>query len=402
MSKAPRRVILVGVVAAVIVVLAAAAFLIPQQTRPQGGVKIGLIVPLTGALAEHGLDMRQAALLAIEEINSQGGILGRTIELVIEDTACKADLAASAVQKLITQDNVYAIVGEYCSTVTLAVQPTIMENKRLLLVPVSVATKITEQGFKYTARTCANQLMQTTQHANFIVNQLKPKTAAMLGVNDDYGREGLRIWGDSVKGQGVRIVAEEYFDPGSTDFTPQLSKIKAANPDVVFVVANIRDAANILKQAHEIGFHKQFTMLGGVTSDEFLHLAKDHAIGLVHVSYFEPTSKRPAAQDFVQKFVKKWGRMPAMYAAGVWDAFMTLKYAVEKSGTWDVDKVAENLRNIRFEGAQGTIYFDEKGQAQTKVLLVQVMKVGENLKRVIIYPESDKEADYIPPEKIRT
>jgi branched-chain amino acid transport system substrate-binding protein len=391
-----KKSIVFGIVAVVAILIAAATLFITTSTTTGEPVKIGFIAPLTGSLAEHGLDMKQAAMLAVEEINSKGGILGRKIELIIEDTACKADLAVSAVQKMITQDNVYAVVGEYCSTVTLAVQPLIMENKKLLLVPVSVATKITEQGYKYTFRTAANQLMQTTQHADWIAANLKPKTAGLLGVNDDYGREGLKIWGSRIREKGVTIVAEEYFDVGSIDFTPQLSKIKAANPDVIFVVANIRDAANILKQAHEIGLNKQFSMLGGVTSEEFLQLAGKDAIGLVHVSYFEPTSKRPSAQEFVQKFVQKWNRMPAMYAAGVWDAFLTLKYGVEKAGSWDVDKVAEAIKAINFEGAQGQIYFDGKGQAQTKVLLVQVQMVSGKLKRVILYPESDKEGEYMP------
>jgi branched-chain amino acid transport system substrate-binding protein len=391
-----KKSIVFGIVAVVAILIAAATLFITTSTTTGEPVKIGFIAPLTGSLAEHGLDMKQAAMLAVEEINSKGGILGRKIELIIEDTACKADLAVSAVQKMITQDNVYAVVGEYCSTVTLAVQPLIMENKKLLLVPVSVATKITEQGYKHTFRTAANQLMQTTQHADWVAANLKPKTAGLLGVNDDYGREGLKIWGSRIREKGVTIVAEEYFDVGSIDFTPQLSKIKAANPDVIFVVANIRDAANILKQAHEIGLNKQFSMLGGVTSEEFLQLAGKDAIGLVHVSYFEPTSKRPSAQEFVQKFVQKWNRMPAMYAAGVWDAFLTLKYGVEKAGSWDVDKVAEAIKAINFEGAQGQIYFDGKGQAQTKVLLVQVQMVSGKLKRVILYPESDKEGEYMP------
>jgi branched-chain amino acid transport system substrate-binding protein len=394
------RGILIGIVGIIAIIAVVAAFFLTAQPTGGGTVKIGLIAPLTGSLAYNGLDMKQAAILAVEEINAKGGILGKKVELVIEDTAGKPDLATAAVQKLITQDNVYAIVGEYSSTDTLAVQPIIMENKRLLIVPVAVATKITEKGYKYTFRSCANQWMQTTQHADWIIEHLKPKTAALLGENSDYGKEGLHIWGERAKAKGVTIVAEEYYDPGSTDFTPQLSKIKAANPDVIFVVANIMDAANILKQAHEIGLYKQFSMLGGVTSDEFLRLASDDALGLVHVSYFEPTSKRPVAQEFVQKFVQKWNRTPAMYAAGVWDAFMTIKYGVEKAGTWDVDKVAEAIKTIRFEGAQGTIYYDEKGQAQTKVLLVQVQKVNGKLKRVILYPDSDKEGEYIPPEKL--
>lgn len=394
-----KNVLVIGVVALVVIVVA--AFYLTQTGPATGGtVKVGLIAPLTGGLAEHGLDMKQAAILAVDEINKQGGILGRKVELVIEDTECNPTKATAAVQRLLTQENVYAVFGEYCSTVTLAVQPSIMEAKKLLFVPVSVATKITEQGYKYTFRTCANQWMQTTQNADWVVEHLKPKTAAMLGVNDDYGREGLKIWGDRVKSKGVRIVAEEYFDKGSTDFTSQLSKIKAANPDVIFVVANIRDAANILRQAHEIGLYKQFVMLGGVTSDEFLKLADDDALGLVHVSYFEPTSQRPAAAEFVKKFRERWGRYPAMYAAGVWDAFLAFKLGVEKAGTWDVDKVADAIRSLKFEGAQGTIYFDEKGQAQTKVLLVQVQKVGGELKRVILYPPSDKQGEYIPPEKL--
>ncbi|MCD6244907.1 MAG: ABC transporter substrate-binding protein [Candidatus Korarchaeota archaeon] len=394
---------LIGVVVLIVVVIAA-AYLVLAPTGPAAGgtVKVGLIAPLTGGLAEHGLDMKQAAILAVDEINEQGGILGKKIELVIEDTECNPTKATAAVQKLLTQENVYAIFGEYCSTVTLAVQPSIMEAERLLFVPVSVATKITEQGYKYTFRTCANQWMQTTQNADWVVEHLKPKTAAMLGINDDYGREGLKIWGERVKSKGVKIVAEEYFDKGTTDFTSQLSKIKAADPDVIFVVANIRDAANILKQAHEIGLYKQFVMLGGVTSDEFLKLAGDDALGLVHVSYFEPTTKRKVAREFVEKFKERWGRFPAMYAAGVYDAFLALKLGVEKAGTWDVDKVADAIRSLKFEGAQGlSIYFDEKGQAQTKVLLVQVQKVNGELQRVILYPPEDKQGEYIPPERFK-
>lgn len=392
--------VLIGAIV-ILVIIGVAAFYLTQTVSTGGGtVKVGLIAPLTGGLAEHGLDMKQAAILAVDEINKQGGILGKKVELVIEDTECNPTKATAAVQRLLTQENVYVIVGEYCSTVTLAVQPSIMEAKRLLFVPVSVATKITEQGYKYTFRTCANQWMQTTQNADWVVENLKPKAVALLGVNDDYGREGLKIWGERAKSKGVRVAAEEYFDMGSTDFTPQLSKLKAADPDVIFVVANIRDAANILKQAHEIGLYKQFAMLGGVTSDEFLKLAGDDALGLVHVSYFEPTSKRPEAVDFVGKFKERWGRSPAMYAAGVWDAFLALKLGVEKARSWDVDKVADALRSIKFEGAQGTIYFDQNGQAQTKVLLVQVQKVGGELRRVILYPPSDKQGEYIPPKEL--
>ncbi|MGC8949443.1 MAG: ABC transporter substrate-binding protein [Thermoprotei archaeon] len=371
-------------------------------------LKIGLIAPLTGPLSYGGNDMKQGAILAVEEINSKGGIkVGNTyykIQLIVEDDEGNPTKATQVVQKLITQDNVFAIVGSYSSSVTLAVQPIIMENKRILVVPVAVATKITDAGYKYTFRVCANQKMQTTQNAEFVYNLLHPKTFALLLENSDYGREGGQIWASVMMSKGVIKVAEEYFLIGSTDFYSQLSKIKAADPDVIFVVASTNDAANILKQAKEIGLKKQFVMLGGVAQDEFLMLAGDAALGLVHVSYFEASSPRPKAQEFVKAFKEKWGRPPAMYAAGTYDAIYALKYAIEKAGKIDPDAVAEAMRTLDFEGVQGRIYFDEKGQAQTKVLLVQVQRCerGVNgLCRIILYPPEDKQGDYIPIEKIQ-
>lgn len=157
-------------------------------------IKIGLIAPLTGPLSYGGNDMKQGALLAVEEINSQGGIkVGDTyykIELIIEDDDGNPSKATQVMQKLITQDNVFAIVGSYSSSVTLAIQPIIMENERLLVVPVVVATQITDAGYKYTFRVCANQWMQTTQNAEWVYNNLKTETFALLLENSDYGREG--------------------------------------------------------------------------------------------------------------------------------------------------------------------------------------------------------------------
>ena len=400
---------LIAVIVFIIVVAAGATayYLLSGQAGGERVIKIGLIAPLTGPLSYGGNDMRQGAELAVEEINAKGGIkVGNTyykIQLIVEDDEGKPAKGTQVVQKLITQDKVFAIVGSYSSSVTLAVQPIIMENKKLLVVPVAVATKITDAGYKYTFRVCANQRMQTIQNAEWVYNNLKPKTFAMLLENTDYGREGGQIWGEYMESKGVKKVAEEYFNIGTTDFYSQLSKIKAADPDVVFVIASTNDAANILKQAREIGLVKQFVMLGGVAQDEFLELAGEYALGLVHNSYFEATTKRARAAEFVKAFKEKWGRQPAMYAAGTYDAIYAIKLAIEKAGKLDVDAVADAMRTLNFEGVQGRIFFDEKGQAQTKVLIVQVQRVEDGvngLGRVILYPPEDKQGDYIPIEEI--
>jgi branched-chain amino acid transport system substrate-binding protein len=121
------------------------------------------------------------------------------------------------------------------------------------------------------------------------------------------------------------------------------------------------------------------------------------------VSYFEATTPRPKAAEFVKSFKERWGRAPAMYAAGSYDAIYALKYALEKAGKLDPDAVADAMRKLDFEGVQGRIYFDDKGQAQTKVLIVQVQRVKDGvngLGRVILYPPTDKQGDYIPLNKI--
>ena len=392
----------------VVIVLGGIYFYMSQQhgTKAEKTIKIGFIAPLTGPLSYGGKDMKQGALLAVEEINNQGGINIKgahyKIELVIRDDEGKPATGTDVVQELLTQENVYAIVGSYSSSVTLAVQPLIMKASKLLIVPVAVADKITDAGYPYTFRVCANQKMQTVQNAEWIYNNVNPKTFAMLLENTDYGRGGGKIWSEYMENQGVKKVAEEYFNIGTTDFSSQLSKIKNTNPDVVFVVASTNDAANIMTQAREIGLHKQFVMLGGVAQDEFLRLAGESALGLVHNSYFEPTSKRPEAVHFVNAFKEKWGRYPAMFAAGTYDAIYTLKRALESAGTLNVDAVANAIRNLSFDGAQGRIYFDNHGQAQTKVLIVQVQHVEDGINglgRVILYPLSDKQGSYIPISK---
>lgn len=402
-----RAAIVLVVVALALAGAGAYVYYTLQRPPETGVIRIGLLAPLTGPLSYGGMDMKQGAILAVDEINSNGGVrVGDKryrIELVIEDDEANPAKATAAVQKMITQDNVFAIVGSYSSSVTLAVQPIIMDAKRILVVPVAVATAITEKGYKYTFRVCANQRMQTTQIAEWVYNNIHPRTFAVLAENTDYGREGAKIFSEYMVSRGVVKVAEEYFTLGTTDFYSQLSKIKSVDPDIVFTVANTNDAANILKQAHEIGLYKQFVMLGGVAQDEFLRLAGEDALGLVHVSYYEPTSPRPVSVEFVKKFKEKWGRPPAMYAAGAYDAVYALKYAIEKAGRLDPDAVASAMRTLDFEGVQGRIYFDEKGQAQTKVLIVQVQRVSDGvngLGRVILYPPSDKQGDYIPIDKI--
>jgi branched-chain amino acid transport system substrate-binding protein len=402
------KTVLIITIIAIVIIAGVGAYLYLLQKPPEESViKIGLLAPLTGPLSYGGMDMKQGAILAVEEINSKGGVnVGGKIykfELVIEDDQANPTQATQAVQKLITQDNVFAIVGSYSSSVTLAVQKTIMDAKKLLIVPVAVATKITDAGYKYTFRVCANQRMQTTQIAEWVYENLHPKTFATIAENTDYGREGVQIFSSVMISKGVQKVAEEYYTLGSTDFYSQLSKIKAADPDIIFAVASTNDAANILKQAREIGLVKQFIMLGGVAQDEFLQLAGENALGLVHVSYFEATTPRPKAAEFVKNFKERWGRTPAMYAAGTYDAIYALKYALEKAGKLDPDAVADAMRKLDFEGVQGRIYFDDKGQAQTKVLIVQVQRVKDGvngLGRVILYPPTDKQGDYIPLNKI--
>jgi len=339
--------------------------------------------------------MRNGGLLAVEEINEAGGVNvgGKMLKIKVftEDDRSSPAESVAAVEKLITENKVHMIIGPFNSSCALANIEVTERHKIVQLVPIAVADPIT-QGHPWVFRNCANQTMQTSRMAHWAVGNPAYKTFALLLENTDYGRGGGEVFAKAAEQAGKEIVTTEYFDLGDVDFTTQLTKIKAKDPDAVFLVGLITEGSKILTQAKELGLDVQWFGLGGFASDKFLELAGDAAEGMIHVSYWEPNPEIPKSVEFGEKFPKAFGGMEAeMFSAATYDAVYIAKEAFEKAGCASQElKCQEALRKamhaIDFMGVQGRTYFDEEGQGQLCFYIVKV-KGG---KRTII--------DYVCPE----
>jgi len=358
-------------------------------------IKIGMIGPMSGPCAFQGASMKNAAEMAVAEINQKGGIQGKKIELNIEDDESTPVKAVNAAQKLVTKDRVLSVVGHYNSSCTLASMEVTQRNKVPHMCPISVAAAITGQGHKYIFRNCATNPMQINQLADYVFQYMKRGAegrVAEIYEQTDYGKGIMEIFKGRVEAEsGWQVAALELYKPGDTDMIAQLTKIKASRPGFLLLGGNMTEVAQIVRQAREVGLKTQLLALGGCSNDKFAELAgKKNIEGMTNTSYFETTSKNPLARVFVKAYRDRYDTDPDMFAAAVYEAFYILEHSINKTGVdyGSISKWRKDLRNAiagiqAFPGVQGPTTYGEDGQADKKVYIVR----WENGRRVIIYPE---------------
>lgn len=352
-------------------------------TKEDGSIKIGAIFPLTGGSAYQGKSFRQGIELAMEEINANGGIDGKKLEILFEDDKGIPAEGVNAAQKLITQDKVSAILGNFNSSVTLAVRAVTEREKVVQLTPGSTADDVTEPGHPYMFRNIMPNSFQAPELAKFTIEELGLKNIAIIAENTDYGRSGAEQFEQMAEQLNGNVLTVEYYNQGDKDFYASLTKIKNMNPDAVFISGLLTEGAQILKQARDLKLETQWLGLGGFTNDNFPTLAEGAAEGMIHVSYFEPDAYEyfPDSKEFVENYEKKYGYKPDMYAANAYEATYILAEAIKMAGSDDREKIREAMTQIKdLPGICGPTTFDENGQAQKGLVFVKI----ENGKRVAI------------------
>lgn len=345
-------------------------------------IRIGLVGPMSGPGAQYGAAMKEAAELAVEEINAAGGINGAEVVLFTEDDASVPAQAVSAVEKFITQNEVHVVIGCYNSSCSLAAMEVTTREGVPHINPISTALAITESGSEFIFRNCATNPMQVGTVARYLFKTFPEKTRyAIIHENTDYGI-GMKEAFEELLPEfpDIELVAVEAYNPGDTDFYAQLTKIKSVNPDALFFASNLTEGSQIVKQCAELGIGDDVVKfaMGGCSTPEFFRLTEGAATGVYNSSYFEPTDDDPLVKAFVEAYENRWGRQPDMFAAATYEAVYIAKAAVE--GAEYVQDLAQYRVNLRdairaldaLPGVQGgPTTFDEKGQAQKSVLVVQ-------------------------------
>jgi branched-chain amino acid transport system substrate-binding protein len=347
------------------VVLACASALAAAQEV----IKIGVTQPLTGAFAASGNYVAQGAKIAEDAINAQGGVLGRKIQLVIEDNKSNPTEAAATVEKLISRDKVPVLMGAWSSTLTLAVMPKLMEYQVPMLVETSSSGKITTSGNPYIFRISPTSEMEAKAFAAQ-VKKFSIKKADFLATNNDFGLGASQEFSKMLKGEGVQIGVMETMDPKATDFSAQLAKIKASGGDTLFVTTAVEQITLILKQAKEQQVKARIITTGGSNSpDQLIQQAGDAANGSYHLVFFTPWFPDAVKNgDIAKRFVAEWNKR-GHHVGGLtegfrgWDGVHTIVEAIKAAGKAEPKAIQQAFWNVKVKGINGDIAFIKQGPA---------------------------------------
>ena len=332
-------------------------------------VKLGVIQPITGAIAYGGQAAANGHKLAVKEINESGGITVNgekyKIELLIEDSKGVPKESAAATTKLIFNDNVPLIMGDFTSSSTFASAEIANREGVPIFSPLSSAAKLTTSGFEYFFRGRVTTHNNLDGAAKFFAD-LGHKKIAMLAINDDWGRGDTTLFPPAWEKLGVEVTAIEYFDQGQTDFYPVLSKIADTKPDAIFVTASTEPASLIFKQAREVVPEIDMLTSGGIDPVKTLELAGDAAEGVWFWSVDGPAT--PAIKEFDKKYEEEFGIPSMSNAKSGYDVAQIVAIALEKAGTvTDSKKIRDALAETEYDGYMGHYNFDETGDSFLKM-----------------------------------
>jgi branched-chain amino acid transport system substrate-binding protein len=335
----------------------------------QDTIKIGVTQPLTGAFAASGNYVAQGAKLAEEEINKAGGVLGKKIELIVEDNKSNPTEAVATAEKLIVKDKVPVMMGAWSSTLTLAVMPKLEEYKVPMLVETSSSGKITTSGNPYVFRISPTSEMEAKAFTP-LFQSLGIKKADFLATNNDFGLGASKEFSEAAQRAGVEIGVKETMDPKATDFSAQLAKIKASGGDTLFVTTAVEQITLVLKQAKDQQLTARIITTGGSNSpDQLIAQAGDAANGSYHLVFFTPwfpeAVKNP---DVARKFVGLWNEKK--YAVGGltegfrgWDGIHVIVEAIKGAGKAEAEAITKALWDVKVKGINGDIAFMKQGPA---------------------------------------
>ncbi len=370
-----KRKLWIGIV--VLIIICIAILLIVTQTNKEPEeIKLGAILSLTGDYAKWGETSRKGINLALEEINISDGINGRKVKMVFEDDQGSVRAATDAMTKLVTIDKVPFVIGTLLSTSTLAIAPIAEENKVILLSPASTAPKITNAG-DYIFRNCASDELEGKEMANFAYNTLNISRAAIIYINNDYGVGLKSVFENEFQNLGGNVVTTESFEQGATDFRTQLIKIKAKEPESIYMPGYPPEMARILIQAKELGIETQFLSIVIFEDPRIIEIAGNAANGTIFSSrVYNPESDETEVREFVDDYKARFGSEPDIYAGLSYDAMKIAVLAIKQGGL-ESDKIKTALYEIKnFPGVSGMTTFDENGDV-IKPIKMKVLKDGK-------------------------
>lgn len=346
----------------------------------EGTIKIGVVGPFSGSSAMVGDTEKKGVELAAKQINENGGINGMTIELIEEDDQQDPKTAVSAINKLVSSDEVVAAVGTVNSSCTLAMMDVTENNEIPLVTPISSGVAITDPSNSYIVRLQASDKLQAKAITEYALNDLGYKNIAVMFQNDDFGAGGKDVVVETLKDAGIEPLAVEAFDSSATDMSAQLLKIKDLNPEAIIMWTMYGCGATIAKQCDQLGIDCDLMGGGGLTNAKLYELGGESAVGILNTQTFFPDKEKASetAGAFIDAYEAEYGETPDSNAAMSYDSMMVLAEGL-KAATPDMkaDDIMAGMKAVKdMPLATGTITIDENGDANRDILIIRLCEGG--------------------------
>ena len=368
MNPRTRSLLLISTVAAIITG-------VPGCNKGGSGntIIIGEFASLSGSEATFGNSSHEGTLMAIEELNAAGGLLGKQLELKTEDNLSKAGDSATIANKLIFKDNVVAMLGEVASGRSNEAAPICQQNKIPMISPASTNPNVTKNG-DYIFRVCFTDVSQGKVLSNFAQNTLKAKKLAIFtDTKSDYSKGLAKYFKENFVKVG-EVISELDYNGKDKDFRGQLTAMKAANPDAIFVPGYYTDVALICIQAKELGVTSPIFGGDGWESTDLTNLGKDSVEGKYFSTHYSPEVGSPKSKAFVEAHKKRFnGKVPDAMAALGYDSVMVLADAMKRAGTTDGEKVKTALAATKdFQAVTGNITMNADRDVEKAMVILQI------------------------------
>lgn len=358
-----RRIFCIAVVAMMVMALMVTGC--TKKEEALGPIKVGVAGPHSGDLASYGIPTVKAAELVAEKVNAAGGVLGRPVELIVEDDVCKPEVATNTATKLVS-DGVNVVLGHICSGATKAALGIYNDAHIVVMSPSATNPGLTQSGdYPNFFRTIASDDTQAKLGAEFTVGTLGAKKIAVLHDKGDYGKgyaEFARKYLEAMKDEGVEVVLFEGITPGAVDYSAIVQKINQSGAEAVVYGGYHPEASKIVTQMKKKMMDIPFVSDDGVKDDTFIKVAGEFSEG-VYASGPMDVSDLPMFKEAVEAHKAKYGEDPGAFFKEGYAASLALLNAIEKAGSTDYDAIEKALRTEYVDTPVGPISFDNKGDA---------------------------------------
>ena len=365
-------------------VVAAAVLATGVVADAQGPIRIGGSLSLTGTYAKLGTYQNEGYKLCLKHMNDKGGLLGRKLDLVVYDDQSMPATGVRLYEKLITEDKVDAVIGPYSSPITEAVANVTEKYKKVMVTPLAATTSIFKKGRKHIfmvispAEVYLEGLIDTAARRGL-------QTVAVVNEDTLFSKAAAAGAVDLAKKKGMQVVFQEAYPKGHTDFSALLTKVRAANPDVIAAATYFDDAVALTRQMRELNVNpKLYGVTVGGDLPEFYDLLKHNADYIYGATQWEPTLPYPGNKEFFEAYKKEFNREPVYHSAAGYAGCVIYTEAVKRAGTLDSDKVREQLLKMELRTAFGDYKVDQDGfQLAHKMVTFQ----WQDGKKVTVWPD---------------